>query len=369
MQQVLDIETGRHPDLRERTTDELETRGVTIENLIGDLRSEQARILSEIEARHIPQEDGCRSLHEWVKARLDLSDDTASELMRLTHTNHDPGEGSVDRRVVTVKFAEAGATEKQLELSLGFDIRGVERLIAHRKRHTRTDHREAFESRYLCLQPSLDESIWRIHGRLAGTDGKLVEEALTERADSLPSEPGGIGYSGGARKADALVAICQDQTPSTGDSGGGMTIFIDAAHAAATNGEAGVTVEAGPRVGVDVIEEILCTGTAKVIARAEDGTPMTYGRKTRVVPPSLRKAILQRDGHACTIAGCSSRYRLQVHHKIPYSEGGRTDPDYLTTVCWYHHHVAIHGMGMRLDPDSPPQRQRLLHPHRGRAPP
>lgn len=343
-----------------------------MENVVGDVRSAQAVLLSELDARKVPQGDGARSINEWAKGRLDVSDDTTSDLVRLARNlHHDPGEGSVDRRVATVKLAEAGASEQELERSGGFDIAGVRRFAAQLRRFTRTDHEEAFKSRYLCLQPSLDEGTWRIHGQLVGADGKIVEDALTERGDSLPPDPDGMFGSISARKADALVSICQDagDVDSDNSSSGGATIFVDANQAAPTNGEAGVTIESGPRVGVDAIEEILCDGTLEVIVRAEDGTPMKYGRKTRVVPPKLRKAVMHRDGHACTIDGCSSSYRLQVHHIIPYLEWGRTDPENLTTVCWYHHHVAIHGAGMRFDPESPPQRRRLLRSNHPRPPP
>ncbi|NOY55751.1 MAG: HNH endonuclease [Actinobacteria bacterium] len=58
--------------------------------------------------------------------------------------------------------------------------------------------------------------------------------------------------------------------------------------------------------------------------------------------------------------GCLSRH--SAHHITPYSQGGPTDPENLTTLCWYHHHVVIHGMGYRIDPDTPPQRRRFLKP-------
>ncbi|MDP8958147.1 MAG: hypothetical protein M3N51_02875 [Actinomycetota bacterium] len=45
----------------------------------------------------------------------------------------------------------------------------------------------------------------------------------------------------------------------------------------------------------------------------------------------------------------------------PRSESGSHHPDNLTTLCWFHHHVVVHGMGYRIDPGSPPQRRRF-HP-------
>ena len=62
------------------------------------------------------------------------------------------------------------------------------------------------------------------------------------------------------------------------------------------------------------------------------------------------------------VEGCTSTYRLQVHHVIPASEGGPTDPENLVTLCWHHHHTVIHGRGFSIDPHSPPGRARLAPP-------
>ena len=169
------------------------------------------------------------------------------------------------------------------------------------------------------------------------------------------------------RNADALWAISLDSL--AGGDGATidtatplLTVFVDATEAAPTNGEAGVTIEAGPRVGRSAIEAILCDGIVEVTGRTRDGIPLAMGRRSRVIPPRLRRFVLHRDGAACTIAGCTSRYRLQIHHITRWADGGRTDPENLTTVCWFHHHVVIHGQGFRIDPNSPPQRRRLLRP-------
>ena len=170
-----------------------------------------------------------------------------------------------------------------------------------------------------------------------------------------------------ARNVDALWAISLDALyggdgASIEDPTPVLTVFVDASEAAATNGQAGVTVQGGPRVGEAAIEAILCDGVIEVTARTKDGTPLRMGRRSRPIPPQLRRFILDRDGAACTIAGCTSRYRLQVHHINRWIDGGCTDPENLTTVCWFHHQVVIHGHGFAIDPDSPPQRRRLLQP-------
>ncbi len=50
-------------------------------------------------------------------------------------------------------------------------------------------------------------------------------------------------------------------------------MFVDGSEAAGTNGEAGVQVEAGPRVGAHTTDAILGDGSVEVTARTTDGTP------------------------------------------------------------------------------------------------
>jgi hypothetical protein len=180
-----------------------------------------------------------------------------------------------------------------------------------------------------------------------------------------PVDPGTASWA--ARNVDALWAISLDSL--AGGDGATietatplLTVFVDATDAAPTRGQAAVTIEAGPRVGEATIEAILCDGMVEVTARTSDGIPLVLGRRSRVIPPRLRRFVFARDGAVCTVAGCVSWYRLQIHHITRWVDGGRTDPVNLTTVCWFHHHVAIHGQGFRIDPDSPPQQRRLLRP-------
>ena len=309
-----------------------------------------------------------------VAGRFDVSPETARDLAATTHRLEDlpdveeavaEGEIGFDRAVAVGRFAGRDDNLDLLNDMAGYDIAGIRRLAAKRRRMTHIDEECAFRDRYLVVQPNIDESAWQLHGRLPGIAGQIVVAALEAKADELPTEPDTVSRA--ARNADALWAISLDSL--AGGDGATidastplLTVFVDASEAAPTNAEAGVVVEAGPRVGRSVIEAILCDGIVDVTARTTDGIPLAMGRRSRVIPPRLRRFILQRDGAACTIAGCTSRYRLQIHHITRWADGGRTDPENLTTVCWFHHHVVIHGQGLRIDPDTPPQRRRLLRP-------
>jgi len=352
-----------------------------LEGAIGRLRASQMELIREADRRQSALAEGCRSLQEWVAGRADVSTETASALVRtawvlqeLPHVAFAVEEGwlSMDRTVEVARLASPDDELDVLVFCEGLDIAGIRRRVAMRHRVSRKVEREAFAARHVFLQPNLDASSWRLSGVLPGFAGSVVDQALTETGDELPDLPDRPS-SRGQRNADALWAMAQDtlkgHNGDNGDRGAPVvTVFVDAAEAAPTGGEAGVIVESGPRVGPETLEMILCTGAVEVIAVTADGTPLGVGSTSRAIPPRLRRFVLARDG-GCVADGCRSRYRLQPHHVIPYAQRPEHVPKNLVTLCWFHHHVVIHGHGYRIDPASPRSRLRFLHPKTPRSPP
>ncbi len=138
-----------------------------------------------------------------------------------------------------------------------------------------------------------------------------------------------------------------------------LMIVADQQLAEQSGCEQGVNILGGPRVGPDTIDLIHCTGKTEHHTITEHGI-LTRGTKQQI-RPSLRRAVLARDD-GCVIDGCTNTHRLEVHHVTPQSQGGTHQADNLATLCWYHHHVAVHRHGLQLDPRSPPHRRRLIRP-------
>jgi len=254
-------------------------------------------------------------------------------------------------------------TASEIQGSRRFDIAGLRRLIARDRAMTPVEEADAFAGRHLVMQPSLDQSRWRLWGSLPGHEGALVDKVLTDTADSFPQPPEGSVYTRAQRRADALVATCTGNSAGSGPASV-VSVFVDATHRSqlnATQPRSGVRAEvaAGPRIGPQTLERLLCDSTVEVTAVTENGQPLGVGRTTAAIPPRLKRYVLWRD-QGCVIDGCTSRYRLQPHHITPFSKGGVTDAENLAAVCWYHHHVVIHGMGYQLNPHSPPHRRRFL---------
>jgi len=363
-------------DLASVTTDRLEQVLLAGEAQVARIRATQMRLLTEIDRRQIPISDGARTLTEWAAARMDLASETAQKLTQTAQRLVDQpslagelGEGRVsfDRVVEESRLIHSGADLELIARSRGWDVTGIRRMTARHQRMTHPNEQDMFSDRFLSIQPSLDQTFYKLWGQFPGIDGQLIEQALTQRADQFPALPNGRHAPRAQRHADALVSIAQDsidETPTDGNTSTPIvSIFIDAPLAASTNGEAGAEIATGPRVGPLTLEQILCDGQVEILMTSPDGTPLTVGPTARTIPPKLRRYILHRDGGACTIDGCRSRYRLQPHHITPRSQGGTHHPNNLTTLCWFHHHVVIHRNGHQIDPNSPPQRRRFLKPH------
>ncbi|MEA3510954.1 MAG: DUF222 domain-containing protein [Actinomycetota bacterium] len=363
------------------TMDTLEQRLAQGEATIAKIRRSQMILILEADRRQASLADGCRSMAEWVTGRLDVAPDTAKSLVStarrleaLPTVETAVGAGSVsfDRAAAVARIAIPADDATIIDEMAIYDVAGIRRLRSKRHRTSRGMEHQAFEHRYMTAQPNLDETAWRVHGELPAMAGRSFVDALDAKADQLPPDPDGRN-SRTSRWADALWAISLDSLAGTDGASIEnatplLTVFMDTNDAAPTNGEAGVVIESGPRVGPSTIEAVLCNGVVEVTGRTADGTPVNMGRRSRAIPPRLRRFILARDGGACTVEGCTSRYRLQPHHITPWSEGGATDTENLTTLCWFHHHVVIHGRGFTIDPSSPPQRRRFLRP-RTHAPP
>jgi hypothetical protein len=351
------------------SVDALEQILIDEERAISKHRSVQIAALKLIDRAQVATADGARNLSEWVAGRVDLGLDTSRDLvrtMRRIEHRHElrsalaDGSASFDRIEAVSRVTEPAEDS----LFLHLDVNGVRREAAKRAAISREEERRTFLDRYLVIQPTLDQSWWRLWGGLDGVTGAIVDTALSEAADQLPVDlDTPQAHDTAWRKATALVQLCVSESPPPAQ----VSVFIEADLAAPTEGEAGVYLEAGPGIGKQALEAILCESFTEVTLNPDGGEPMRYGRSSRAVPPALRRAILHRDGNRCVIDGCGSRNRLQVHHVVPWSRGGPTDPSNLIALCWYHHHIAIHQHGLELYRHPAHGRYRLRRP--GRAPP
>jgi hypothetical protein len=363
-------------------------------NLVADFTAELAENNAEmarLEARRlflikklyragVARADGARSMVDWVATKLDVSHTHAQQLVDAAERMYrvDPflfeqlesGAITFDRATTTLRLIGAGAPESVVDKSFSLDLTAVNRQISQYRRISRKDEQQAFADRHLTIQPNLDNSTWRGSFELPAVEGAIVDQAIAAKADELRLLPGGDRYTRGQLNADALVMLAQDSLDTGTDSAGGgftATVFVDLNRTGDSGGELGAELEYGPRVGPLVLEEILCGGTVRVVG-LEDGQPLVTSHASSAIPPAVRDYVAWRD-KGCVIAGCHSRYRLQIHHVNHRAHGGDHDPNNLATLCWFHHHVAIHHTGFTMNMSDPSGVCTLIPPGHGSDPP
>lgn len=365
-----------HP---EPTPDEVEQRLATLEMRIATLRAEQVRLLRLADRGDYARTDGSRSLQEWTASRLDVSASLARDLVHAARhlpdsveDQLDHGEMTFDRSVATSRLIAAGAPDSAITAAAGFDIAGVRRLAARHRELKPSDEQTAYDERYARIDANADNTRATLRASLPPVDAEIVKQALDAWADRMPALPDGTRDTLAHRRADALVAISQDSFDSPGHGEGasrGPNVVLagNLEAIAQSGGGAGAEVVGGSRIGVNALDEALCNGSVSLDLESIDGTVLGVGSTVDPIPPRTRRYVLARDG-GCTADACDSSYRLQAHHVLPRSRGGDNDPRNLVTLCWYHHHVVVHGKGYAIDDKSPPQRRRFIPPEQSNDP-
>jgi hypothetical protein len=66
------------------------------------------------------------------------------------------------------------------------------------------------------------------------------------------------------------------------------------------------------------------------------GRTIDVGRKTRTIPPALRRALRARD-RTCRFPGCTYRRSLDTHNIVHWMDGGETNLENTFHTCRRHH--------------------------------
>jgi hypothetical protein len=98
----------------------------------------------------------------------------------------------------------------------------------------------------------------------------------------------------------------------------------------------------GPHVSAETARRIGCDSTVLGLIMNAAGEPLSVGRRTRSVPPSIRRALKTRD-RGCRFPGCTYTDHLDAHHIHHWADGGETSVDNLVQLCRHHHRLVHEG--------------------------
>ena len=331
-------------------------------------------LIGEVDRRQSWMADGARTLTDWVSARLRIRHETAAQLVGVTRRltqlpavseRFAAGGLSLDQVDAISRLATSDTEGEVLGAISGLSNAMLDRAARRRRGITAEQAATVAERRCLVRQWNLDQSELRFHGRLPGEAGRHFDTAIDTRIDGIPPNPEtGLFDAYQTRAADALTELA---TTSSRDTGAMVRFNVFTDLETLTTHEKGTAeLDNGALIATTTVQRLACDPVIRLIIR--DGEQVVgIGRASRQIPGWLRDLVYQRDGYQCQFPGCTHTRWLQIHHIIPWSQGGATNLDNLILLCG-HHHRHLHQHHWQIS--GPPEQRIFRKPdHRTYPPP
>ncbi len=329
---------------------------------------------------------------------------TARALVDLPATSAcmERGELSFSQVRALTRIATPENEEDLLEFASGCTTAQLERIVRSWRPGSREDEatreRERHETRTFSVFPD-DDGMYRVKGRLEPEVAAVLMRAIEAASDALYRRD-----RGGAAQAKACAALCSEEETRKAAAqrradalgllaeralaaGFGGVDRAEGAEAVPISGtraerfqvvlhveQATLTDEAlkeaklkeatprddegayrgpGPRSHLDdgtcvageTSRRLSCDASRVQVTHAPDGSVLDVGRRTRTIPPVLRRALDTRD-NGCRFPGCGLRF-TDAHHVEHWADGGETRLGNVILMCRAHHRL-LHEGGWRV---------------------
>jgi hypothetical protein len=306
---------------------------------------------------------GFESCADWLHWRCDLSLSAAREKVRVAHALK-------VLPTIAMAFAEGRlsyskvraltrvARRENEDALLGFALATTATRVEERCRELRcgtvdsTDEAlRAHARRTLSLRRDPERGTITITVELPMETGELVDKALDQAMETTASSAPDAEESWAAQRADAFVAMAKAYLGGSGEGEASVAsgtsdhyqvvVHVDESALRGGAGRAGLPIESLKRIG--------CDASRLFLVEDEHGDPLSVGRKSRVVPQAIKRALWARDG-CCCFPGCGRKRFVDAHHIEHWSTGGETSLANLMLLC-SKHHTLVHEGGFRIEKD------------------
>ena len=191
--------------------------------------------------------------------------------------------------------------------------------------------------------------------KMPAAEGEMLVKALEKMMEAdraeCPDVPAGTSEDdenstvpenpAAARRADALAHIAQAYLNGDGKTGSAADRYQVVVHV--SNDDAmPAQIENGPHVPAGTSRRVACDCSTVTIVENDKGEPLSIGRRSRTIPPSIKRALVARDG-GCRFPGCTNQRFVVGHHIKHWADGGETSLDNLVLLCEHHHHLVHEG--------------------------
>jgi hypothetical protein len=339
------------------------------------LEVERLRRLAEIERRAIYRRDGHLSVASWLASTFKVAWGTAREQVRIaraleempgTRRALDDGELSMSavRALVAARDADPSAfarSEPELvEAARIHSMQDLQRVAAYWRQAVEQEHAldsdEKVRARRRLHASVTFLGLVRVDGTLDPETGETLLTALRAVLDAESRSGRDDHRTPAQRRADALGEICRQwldssDRPVIGGERPHVTVTVSADAMREAEGGPSELDHTGP-IDPRAVRRLACDASIRRVVMAGPSEPLDVGRRTPLVTPAMRRAVIVRDRH-CRFPGCDRPHAwCDAHHVVHWADGGPTALPNLLLLCRRHHRMVHERKGFRLEMDE-----------------
>lgn len=355
-----------------------EKLGAEITELCGYIYAATYRLLiliREFDENGYWELPGLVSCAHWLNFQCGIGMNAAREKVRVAHAlaelplisaAFERGQISYSKVRAITRAASPENEEFLLMIANHGTAHHVEKLVSQYRRAKRLQDIEnanrQHDARSLSWQFDDDGSMV-MNARLTPENGALVVKALQmaidrqfepestrdEVRDGEPDITAETRQPIRVRRADALTEVAETYLGAEGGSTSTADRYQVVVHVSAETltGDDNVTAETshledGPHVTAETSRRIACDCSVSALVEDGLGEPLSIGRKSRSIPPPMRRALQARD-KGCRFPGCTHQHFIDGHHIKHWADDGETSLDNLVLLCRAHHRLVHEG--------------------------
>ena len=339
------------------------------------------KLIAEFDHREAWAEDGIQSCAHWLNWKCGIALGAAREKIRVARSlealpkiNMAFSKGVISYSKVRAMSRVANNDNEDYLLMIAEHgtASHMEKLVG---KFQKVEHQQLPSEEQLNLQTPEetrkmtsyqdDDGMWNIHAKLPAEIGALVVKAIDaiireqkdsvqNNADDVSAETSVINESTfEQRRADALSTMAEHYLATVTNGEGSKSLagsercqvmlHVDinslrtdscCSHQEHSN------LDNKQWISPETAKRLSCDASLVTVLEDDKGNVLNIGRRSRIIPPSIMRALQIRDT-TCRHPGCCSSRYLDAHHIKHWADGGETSLDNLLMLC-RHHHRQLH---------------------------
>jgi len=314
---------------------------------------------------------GLVSCAHWLNWKCGISLEAAREKVRVAHAlpglpkiseTFRRGEVSYSKVRAMTRVATAANEDYLLEVARHGTASHVERLVRNYRKVKRSEALQRDNERHALRQLDWfidDDGSFVLKGRFTPEQGVVIKKVLQSIMDEDSLEQQDVSAETPAdelkprsepiaqRRADAMLRMAEGYSSNSGNFNNGdhflVHVHTDMQTLKAGGANAESELEDGCNVSAETSRRLACDAGVVHWLEGEKGEALSVGRKTRTIPPAIRRALQRRD-QGCRFPGCTCNRFVDAHHVRHWADGGETGMRNLVLLCRRHHRM-VHEEG------------------------